>query len=490
MLICLSCGEVRAKRPAQAAQLKEPFLDRMGVVTHSIQEKRLMLKTARSFQEALSQYLTPQLWKQVLGAWRPAQAASRWTLQPLLWVVLTMTWCSGDSQGERFAAARAFYVSCHQKRRRPGDSLPGFQMALARLPARVLRALAAALRQQLAQRFVDALRIGKGGYVPLGCDGSRLECPRSQQLQARLGEAGKIDSPPMAYVSALVLLPLGLLWSWRLGKGTASEHDHLRSLLRTLPQRALIVADAFYQGYALYRAILTSGASFLVRLSSRSRLYTADHVPLDRFRQTLVYYWPENAQSQDQPPLCLRVVRVRGKKADVWLLTNVLDPRELNHRQIAQLYRWRWRSEGLFRYYKRMLGKVKLQSRTVKLVHREAEGSLIALQLLLALATRTRTHQGQVVVLSNMESPRRILLAIRGGIAAQLRTLGPRQFAAYQAMLERVRSERRGLRSKVRQVWPRRKDHKPPKPPKILKMDPAFKAKLTKRLLTIEAASC
>ena len=140
-----------------------------------------------------------------------------------------------------------------------------------------------------------------------------------------------------------------------------------------------------------------------MRLSSRSRLYTADHMPLDRLRQTLVYYWPEKARSQGRPPLQLRVVRVRGKKADVWLLTNVLDPRELNHRQIAQLYRWRWRSEGFFRYYKRMLGKVKLQSRTVKLAHREAEGSPIALQLLLALATRTQTHQGQVVVLSNRE---------------------------------------------------------------------------------------
>ena len=177
-------------------------------------------------------------------------------------------------------------------------------------------------------------------------------------------------------------------------------------MLGTLPTRALIVADAFYQGYDLYAAILAAKGSFLVRLSSRSRLYTADHVPLDRFRQTLVYYWPEKAQSQEQPPLQLRVVRVRGKKADVWLLTNVLDPRELNHRQIAQLYRWRWRNEGLFRYYKRMLGKVKLQSRTVKLVHREAEGSLIALQLLLALATRTQSHQGQRVVRSNLEERR------------------------------------------------------------------------------------
>src|SRR5438093_8832846 len=130
-------------------------------------------KTVVSFQEALAQFLTPQLWKQVHQAWRPTQMASRWTLQPLFWVLLTMTWCCGDSEGERFASARAFYVACHQKRRRPGDSLQGFQLALARLPMRVLRALAAALRQQFAQRFVEALRIGPGGYVQLDVHGRR-----------------------------------------------------------------------------------------------------------------------------------------------------------------------------------------------------------------------------------------------------------------------------------------------------------------------------
>jgi hypothetical protein len=443
-----------------------------------------MRRTTVSFREALAQFLTPQVWKQVHQAWRPTQLASRWTVQPLFWVLLTMTWCCGDSEGERFASARAFYVACHQKQRRPGATLQGFQMALARLPLRVLRALATALRQQFAQRFVDALRIGKGGYVPLGCDGSRLECPRAEQLQARLGEAGKADAAPTVYVSALVLLPVGLLWSWCLGKGTASEHDHLRCLLSTLPLRALIVADAFYQGYALYEAILTAKASFLVRLSSRSRLYKEGAVRLERFRQGLVYYWPEkSAQDEGKPPLQLRLVRVRGPKADVWLLTNVLDPRDLNHRQIAQVYSWRWRNEGLFRHYKRLLAKVKLQSRTVKLVHREAEGSLLALQLLLALAVSTPQGQTTIVVLDQLESPRRLLLRLRGGIAERLRTLGPRQFAAYQEMLERVRGERPWRTSpKVRQPWPRRKDHKPPKPPQILTMDAEFKAKLLNSL--------
>jgi len=244
------------------------------------------------------------------------------------------------------------------------------------------------------------------------------------------------------------------------------------------------VADAFYQGYELYAAILAAKASFLVRLSSRSRLYKEGGIRLDRFRQGLVYYWPQKtAQDQGKPPLRLRLLRVRAPKADVWLLTNVLDPRDLNHRQIAQLYRWRWRNEGLFRQYKRMLAKLKLQSRTVKLVHREAEGSLIALQLLLALATQTQSHAGHVVVLDSLESPRRILLRIRGSISAELRTLGPRQFETYQELLACVRSgDRERTSPKVRQPWPRRKDHKPPQPPIILTMDDALKMKITKAL--------
>src|SRR5260370_16868105 len=130
-----------------------------------------------------------------------------------------------------------------------------------------------------------------------------------------------------------------------------------------------------------------------------------------------------------------------------------------------------------------MLAKVKVQSRTVALVHREAEGSLIALQLLLALATQTESRHGKVVVLDSLESPRRILLRIRGGMTAKLRTLGPRQFARYLEMLERVRSENRLRTSpKVRQVWPRRKDHKAPKPPTIPPMNKPFKSNLTRIL--------
>jgi len=451
----------------------------MVVLTHTLWEKRLLRTKILSFRAGVTHFLTPQVWKQAHQAWPNAPSASRWTLQPLLWTLWTMAWCTGNSEGERFATARAYCVAGRQKQRRPGETLQGFQMALVKLPMYVLRALAAALRQVLAKTFFDGARIGR--FLPFACDGSRLECSRAQPLQERLGKAGKTDSAPMIYLSALVLLPLGLPWAWRWGKGTASEHDHLRQLLPTLPERSLIVADAFYQGYDLYRAILNAGASFLVRLSSRSCLYTLDKLPLPSMRETQVYYWPRKAREHGEPPLLVRLLRVRGAKADVWLLTNVLDRQQLSHKTAAQLYRWRWRNEGMFRHYKRMLDKTKLLSRTVSLVHREAEGSILALQLLLAMAAQA-VERGQGVKV--LGSPRQMLLHIRGDIAAKIRSLGPRQFMAYQRMLVIVRSEQRPDRisPKVRQVWPRRKDHEPPKPPKIRVMDKTLKTLLDKFL--------
>src|SRR5260370_41646098 len=146
-----------------------------------------------SFLDCLRYFLTPQLWKQVLAALR-AGKASRWPAQPLLFVLLVMTWCAGDSSPERFETARAFYIALYQKRRRPGTTCEGFQKALARMPMRALRLVAAAVRRRLVQVF--AARFEVDGFVPFGCDGSRLQCPRSQELEERLSLSNTSEAPP------------------------------------------------------------------------------------------------------------------------------------------------------------------------------------------------------------------------------------------------------------------------------------------------------
>jgi hypothetical protein len=278
VILCLSCS-------AQLAQLKEPFSAIMVVVTKPLPatEKRLMMRsthpsppatsTPQSFLQYLSHFLTPQVWKQAQQA-VPRRRAWRWQTQPLLVVLLCMTWCAGDSVPERFETARAFYVALQQRRRRPGRTFAGFAKALAHWPLPVLRARATAVRGRLAQVF--AQRFTVDGFIPLGCDGSRRACPRSEELERRLGLGKKkkrrkrpknqapvgpqvpeahrsaraeqtkarATSTPQLWVTAVVHLGLGVLWSWRLGTGNANERAHVRRLVDTWPGGALLIADA------------------------------------------------------------------------------------------------------------------------------------------------------------------------------------------------------------------------------------------------------
>jgi hypothetical protein len=427
-----------------------------------------------AFAQALHQFLTPQVYKQGHQAWQRAHSDCSWSLKGILWTLLLMIWGQGDSQAERFHKARAFFVSRHGHAKRPGASWEGFQQALRRLPMPVFRAVATGLRQPIGQRWIESLRIG--GWLPMGCDGSRAACPRSEALEKRLGQAGKDDSAPMLYITALALLPLGLLWAWRLDKGTGNELRHLTQMLPTLPEKTVLVADAFYLGYDLYRSILGAQAACLMRLSSRVHLYSETHVPLERFRQGWVHYWPTDAQAKRRPPLRLRLLCVRGKKADVWLLTN-LDPKELPRRRAGQIYRWRWRNEGLFRTLKRTLDKTKLWHRTPALVFREAEGAMLALQLLMAMTVQMMEQE------KTQASPRRFLLRIRGVMEEGLVTLGPRQLRRYQDALEEIHDESPNRRSsKTRRPWPRRKEHKPPRPPKLRRLTDAQKTLMARTL--------
>jgi DDE family transposase len=427
--------------------------------------QRRLRPQARSFLDSLREFLSPAIWKQAEQARRSSRRSPRWATQPLVLTLLIMTWCCGDSQAERFETAKRFTAVCLAKRRRPGQGVQGFQKALAKLPLAVLRAVATGVRR----RLLALLDLLSDGWVVLGCDGSSLECPRVAELEQRLDTRRKRERSPQVWVTALVHVRTGLLWGWRLGKGHNRERSHLRALLGILPKAALVVADAGYSGYALAQALRQAGAAFLIRMSAKETLYTLTPLDRSRFREGEVLCWPQQARQDGLPPLRVRLLRVRGRKRrrDVWLLTNVLDADKLSLAQASLYYRWRWENEGLFRTYKRTLAKVKLMSRTVRLVHREAEGALLATQLLLAQGVRALpTVAAGAQPLPPRCSPRKVLLAIRAVILGRI---GVRERETFCARLAKaLREQRQRTSPKAKRRWPRRVNHKHPKPPKIL----------------------
>jgi hypothetical protein len=391
-----------------------------------------------------------------------------------------MTWSLGESTPERFAMARGIIVICRPKRRRAGATAQGFQKALVRLPMRPWVALATAVRHRLRELLGDDLLVD--GFIPLGCDGSRLECCRNDQLLARMGKAGKPESTPALWVTALVHLTTGIPWSWRLGKGTASERAHLGHLIATLPALALVIADAGFHGYDLTAALLVANGSFLIRMSSKVRLFIDPPVRRGPFDQGEVTYWPLEARRRCLPPLHLRLIRLRGRRpvqgrrrpVDVWLLTN-LSAKRLSVAQAASFYRLRWENEGLFRTYKRTLAKVHLVGRTIRAVHREAYGSLLSCQLLLAQgAWALRQRRGPKPAAVVPCSARQVILVMRQELIAAMR---PDRRATYRERLGNCRRERRERTSgKQKRPWPQRTPHVPPKPPRLLTMSEKEKA--------------
>ena len=200
-------------------------------------------------------------------------------------------------------------------------------------------------------------------------------------------------------------------------------------------------------------------------------MYTLERIAVKRFYEGRAYYWPLDMQKQEQPPVEVRVLRlVKYRKADVWLMTNVLDRKRLTRQTASKFYRWRWRNEGLFRTYKRTLGKVKLLSHTVVQIHREAESSLLALQLLLAHGVLALPEGGAAG--SVLPSARAVLVEIR----AELRNvtgmyLGPRQRRTYLERLQEAQYPHwRRRHNPVRRPWPGRMDHMAQTPPTLRKM--------------------
>ena len=299
----------------------------------------------------MRQFLTPEVWKQV------KQAASqhgcrgvRWTLQPLIMIAAIMTWCAGETDADRFVLSRSFYVQVHcPKRQRPGKAFSGFCKAMLRLPMPVWWAFCDAVRSRVFHLLAD--RMTMEGWLPLGCDGSRMECPRTAELEQSLGKSSKDKSAPTLWVIALVSLTTGVLWSWRLGTSKTGERRYLIDLLETLPQAVLqsvlLVCDAGYVGYDLFGLLLKQQCSFLIRLSSQAQLYSLEMVKVEGFTEGEFWYWTDDAENKSKPALRVRVIRVaaRKRKNDVWLVTNVLDPKRLPAELAARFYRMRWESE-------------------------------------------------------------------------------------------------------------------------------------------------
>jgi hypothetical protein len=403
---------------------------------------------------------------QFLFSHLPVRANTTWRPQRLAWTALLMAWDEGQTLAARWdhACTAAHQLHPHWQL---GEAYTGFTQALVRETPRLL----ASIRQRFrtAMQTLPRHTWTCGGWVAFAVDGSRQEAPHTAANETGLGCAGRNKTAPQVYLTTLWHLGLGLPWDFRVGPGTDCERHHAAAMVEELPPRALLVGDAGFVGYALCRQVVCSGRSFLLRVGGNIRLLQKLGY-YRRERNDLVYLWPKQRQPAGRDkPLVLRLIRLRQGQQAVYLLTDVLDRRQLPPAAARQLYRARWGEEVFYRSLKQTLQRRKLLSRTPATCLVESQWGLLGLWLL-GLLTVPR-------LVAARRAPRSWSVARSRDLVRQaLRNERPRRDVALtlgKLLAQAVTDPYRRRYAKTARNYPRKKRERPPGPPKIEPAQPA-----------------
>jgi hypothetical protein len=232
-----------------------------------------------------------------------------------------------------------------------------------------------------------------GGFVPIAFDGSRNSALRTlsneQEFCSAAGKRKAAESPstvadpkPQVWITMMWHMGFRLPWDWRLGPSDSGERQHVREMLEdgNFPENTIFCGDAGFVGYEFWKAIMDRGCHFLVRVGSNVKLIQHDE-------QGYVLSWPRGKQ-KDHPPLKLRLVRVMIGSAEVFLLTSVLDPEQLDEATMVELYKKRWGIEIEFRGLKQTLNGQRLRCRNADRVYTELDWSLLGMAVAELLALK------------------------------------------------------------------------------------------------------
>ena len=355
------------------------------------------------------------------------------------------------------------------------------------------------------------------GWVLIGFDGSRITAPRSvsneqafcapnygQGTRAKYGKKKSKGlrrrrnqqhpphpQAPQAWITMTWHMGLRLPWSWRLGPSNSSERGHVQEMLdeETFPENTLFCGDAGFVGYPLWNAIRQSGGDFVVRVGGNVKLLS-EQADVKRLGGGIVLCWPKGKMESGEPPLRLRLVRVRVGKTKMWLLTTVLDRKELSNKQLIRIYEMRWGIEVEFRGLKQTIDKHHLRCRNSDRLLVELDWSIRGMAVAELLALREQISSRKDAAAEDYDPQDRSLANTMRTLRKCMRNLTKYWDRAdglliqlSQATVQRY-NNRTDKRARYR---PKNPDKKPLGDPQVRKMNAHEQAELEKQDLSAAA---
>jgi len=331
------------------------------------------------------------------GFWKPCLLASA----ALLWMI-----CGESTIVIAFQSAFDILLAVFPGLEKSQASYQGFTGQLAKYQTQLMQVIIPHLRDLTKSKLEKYWRIGK--WIVIAADGSRESLARNKDLQRNFApskkkrkkrskrwcrkhvankkkkqkqkqtkkDREKKAATPLIWLTLFWHVGTGLPWDWRFGASDSSERDHATDMAKTLPQDALLTADAGFIGYDFWKSLFDAEVHFLVRVGGNVRLLT--ELGYAEEHKGTVYLWPDYIAKQSLPPLVLRLIKVTNNGKTIWLVTNT-KANDLSDQEAGEVYRRRWGIEVFFRTFKQTFDKGKLKCTGSTNVALELEWSLIGL---------------------------------------------------------------------------------------------------------------
>lgn len=425
-----------------------------------------------------------------------------WTPVALFWMAILWSWSPlphvTDAFVEAHARCRALGLEVH-------NTYQGMMGALVASSRPMLDVVWGVLHARMEQIGGEHWRIG--GWVLIAFDGSRSSAPRTKSAERafcapnfgrgrtakyrnKLRKAKKRSQrsknppqpqEPQLWITMMWHMGLRLPWMWKLGPSNSSERAHVIEMLESghFPFSTLFCGDAGFVGYPLWSAILERGHQFLVRVGANVSVLAEHGCRIDT--DGSVICWPEAVMKAGGKPLRLRLTRVKIKNTTMWMMTSVLDPKELSRAEIARYYRMRWGVEVEFRGLKQTLDRGELRCRNDKRLLAELDWSILGMTVAELFALKEQLRRGGRRNAQRIAPAKRSLAGTMRALRACLTNLRehPEEGKDLATRLRQATTDDYERKSKKGSRYRRRNpDKKPLGAPRVRKMTAAQRKKL------------
>jgi hypothetical protein len=275
--------------------------------------------------------------------------------------------------------------------------------ARARLPFEFWKRLFKFISEQ-AQALSKQYDRWRGHRVVL-LDGTCISMPGNLELFEEFGRPTGFHGKhkyPLARLVTLCIANTMTVLDYALGRYDQGENYLAHPILKKLRKGDLLLADRHFAAAHFYFYYKSWGLEFLTRAHQCLKISRIKRIK-SYSRNDFIGWLRINKNYREKDPklpdkIMVRfirtVVRVRGKRKVVWLVTSLLDAKLYPAKEIVELYGRRWRTETLFREVKINLSADILRSKTPEGIRKEITARLVAIDIVRTIMLEAAIENG------------------------------------------------------------------------------------------------